>query len=517
MTTVHPWAMRLLFLAVAMSFLFGAPLATRAAETACDCYCAVDGTGAKRQGMLTAEACQSKCETNGSRVAACASSSAELPSEHVMCFKESECTAQGGKLDTKYQPGECMQGERYCYPDSSKAAKVTLQVSIGSLKVPADLGEYIAAVYNWLIGAATLIAIVFIMVGGLQWSFGAASAELMGKAKKRMTNGVIGLVLLLSTYFILATVNPNLLKLKVPDFPMIKTVALVEGQTSCGYLTGTWGTSAYLTQNGAPEDSPHAQGQPAPKGGKPYTVEKPSKGTECGSVATITKDWEGNSVAEQTCTYDYCSGKGERCFVSASGGQCTTCESLVIGNPYFTPSSSLCPQFSRLTTYSGGAPQTRNGYIVNEISQQCFWTGSPFLLTAASLDLDTWKQGACAMLTMDCSAIDTCEDYDTTPQASNLSATVPLEQVIGGMVDGTYNLGDESLDSICSADPCNVAQKEGMEGKKCSAHVPTITGDSLISYITGAPASLLSIIQGNDCKSISVNAEDEAYDRGRTR
>src|SRR3990167_4102187 len=62
------------------------------------------------------------------------------------------------------------------------------------------LGDYIAGVYKYLIGISTTIAIVMLMIGGLQWSLGASSQENISKAKNRINNALIGLVLLLSVY-----------------------------------------------------------------------------------------------------------------------------------------------------------------------------------------------------------------------------------------------------------------------------------------------------------------------------
>ncbi len=485
--------LHLLSLVVCASFLFGAALSVQAAETVCGCYCKVDGVGAKKIGDVTAQACQDACKAQKKLVAACATDSAQLPDQNITCFDASECTAQNGTLDTKYQPGECMEGERYCYADPSKAIKAKLQVSIGSLTVPEDLGEYVAAAYKWMIGASTLIAIVLIMVGGLQWTMAAVSAEQIAKAKKRIVNGVVGLVLLLSTYLILATVNPNLLKLQVPQLPMIKTVALVDGETSCGYLTGLWGESAtYLTKNGAPTDSPHATDQPPPKGGKPYTLEKPSKGVECGSVATITKDWEGNSVTPEgtTCTYDYCEDKGEKCFVSAAGGQCVGCKEIVSGNSYFTPSTSICSALSLPTTFLGDG--THNQQI-----QQCFWTNAAIFLDRADLtaDYSTWDDGTCAMLTIDCSQITTCWDYKTKAKVENTVGTLELGSVpFSGTVNTVFGdilMGDESLASVCNDDPCLVSARKEMENMECVS--PVFAGDN--STLT----TLLTFLLSNNC------------------
>lgn len=70
------------------------------------------------------------------------------------------------------------------------------------------IGEYITGVYKFLIGFALTIAIVMMMVGGLQYVIGATSGEI-GKAKERIRNAIVGLVLLLFVYVILFTVNPQ--------------------------------------------------------------------------------------------------------------------------------------------------------------------------------------------------------------------------------------------------------------------------------------------------------------------
>jgi len=94
------------------------------------------------------------------------------------------------------------------------------------------LADYISAIYLWLIGSATLIAIVMIMIGGLQWTLSGGSVMGDGgkssasAAKTRIKNAVIGLVLLMSTYMILFIVNPNLVKLAFPELEAIPLVDL---------------------------------------------------------------------------------------------------------------------------------------------------------------------------------------------------------------------------------------------------------------------------------------------------
>lgn len=102
------------------------------------------------------------------------------------------------------------------------------------------LGDYIAGIYKYLLGISTTIAIVFIMVGGLQYAFGGVSEASVTKAKTRIFNSIIGLVLLMSTYLILYIVNPNLVSLKFPELENIDYESLlVDSGDNSGYTNWT--------------------------------------------------------------------------------------------------------------------------------------------------------------------------------------------------------------------------------------------------------------------------------------
>ncbi len=99
------------------------------------------------------------------------------------------------------------------------------------------LGEYIAGIYTYLLGIATTIAIVMLMIGGLQWAIGGVSAESIGKAKTRIKNAATGLVLLMSTYLILYTVNPELIKLQFPELSVAQFIPISTEDTGSDVST----------------------------------------------------------------------------------------------------------------------------------------------------------------------------------------------------------------------------------------------------------------------------------------
>lgn len=82
------------------------------------------------------------------------------------------------------------------------------------------LGAYVAGVYRYLIGFALTVAIVMIMVGGLQYVLGASSGDVKS-GKKRITDAIEGFVLLMFVYVILYTVNPETTLFRALDLTQI--------------------------------------------------------------------------------------------------------------------------------------------------------------------------------------------------------------------------------------------------------------------------------------------------------
>ncbi len=435
----------LLVLCVSVSFVFGVSSATYAQESSCSCYCATQQGALPSLNATTDSTCRDTCESAGNSVATCARDASGLPSQNVSCFTKKQCTNQEGIFDS-YQPPECIPNMHYCYPDPSKRIEVTLSTSIAGLTVTGDLGEYISYAYKWMLGAGTTIAIVFLMVAGLRWTLGGANAEQIGKAKKTVTNAVIGLVLLMLTYIILLTVNPQLLKLQVPSFPMIRAVALVSEDDTCEYLLGKYRGKPYLVTYGAPSNSPFAIGQPQPQGGHPYTLKEDttSQGGLCGSIVEISKDWEGNEVlAGETCQFTYCSKEDEKCMGTGKTAQCVTCNqvassSLVSSPTGVVPSESTCAELAPQHRYSGNA----NNLIV---ANYCNYVETK---TATSV------LSRCASMSIQCLSVSTCEKYSLT-QITGWST------LLYAQLDPSTDVYGMTLQKLCTEDPCLVGARSG--------------------------------------------------------
>lgn len=174
---------------------------------------------------------------------------------HKTAFKKSTYTQSGWDDATKLSL-ECYQAHLLASPPqetkpSQGAVLPKLSVDIptvsfspvleksGNLEIN-FLGDYIQGVYKYLIIISGFLAIVFVLIGGLQWTFGATSSSQLSDAKKRIKNGVTGLILILCVVLILAIVNPQLItfnpltieRIEPIELPLVTEVMEEEGEKS---------------------------------------------------------------------------------------------------------------------------------------------------------------------------------------------------------------------------------------------------------------------------------------------
>ena len=72
------------------------------------------------------------------------------------------------------------------------------------------LPEYIKYLFNFLIGIGGILAFAIFLYGGVMWLLSAGNPGIIGAAKKKMLNGIMGLGLLLCSYLIIYAINPDL-------------------------------------------------------------------------------------------------------------------------------------------------------------------------------------------------------------------------------------------------------------------------------------------------------------------
>ena len=83
-----------------------------------------------------------------------------------------------------------------------------------SVDTTVGIESYINTLIKILIGLMSVLAVIMIVVGGIQYMVSSSGGEKQG-GKDRITNALMGLVLALSAYLILNTINPHLVNLHV--------------------------------------------------------------------------------------------------------------------------------------------------------------------------------------------------------------------------------------------------------------------------------------------------------------
>lgn len=142
---------------------------------------------------------------------------ASQPSQPIFIpgWTQAECTKAGG--DWIPDASGKTSGD-FCY--AKQDINYTPQISIGGGTIT-NLGDYVAKAYNYALGFVLMLAIIMVMIGGIQYIVARGGGG-VGAAKKRIGNAILGVVLLSCAYLILNTVSPALVKLSLPRVPLLK-------------------------------------------------------------------------------------------------------------------------------------------------------------------------------------------------------------------------------------------------------------------------------------------------------
>jgi hypothetical protein len=415
--------------------------------------------------------------------------------ENLQCWTKEACVNDwdgDGKEDGRWATDkeeksneECGGSQyRFCYPPKEN---LDLNVSIptgGKIKTSVtDLGDYVGAFYNYLVGVAATIATVMIIVSGAQYVAAAGSGE-VGKAKERIKNAVTGFVILLFAVVLLFTVNPQLVKLEVPSVPRVRQVVFFGDETTCEF---------YLSKGYTVTDSDGSEY--AISSGETFVPEAGE--VWCGLPdATVTADPQGNPMSEETpCVWSWCGGfvesitsvagdmKGEKKCQEVSGKrQCVGCWEATTDNPLgVTPNSGQC------------------GYLTPEVAEdnvaqkyQCLHSRDNGFEPSETFD-STWE-GLCALVAYDCTKITTCDGYD-----SIIAWNDDGKQLLPSFEDSTLLYSYH--ESICESNPCNVSGGCKQDLSLVETALATYVNNATLGFTEWLNAGLGTSETGIECVS----------------
>ena len=141
-----------------------------------------------------------------------------------------------------------------CIPGPNGYCPLTALPGTSDATGNVNINTYIPAVVKLIIGIAGALAVIRIIFGGIKYMTSDAF-EQKSDAKETITNAIIGLLLAMSAYIILFTINPNLVNLKL-SIEGLRVGSAID--TNLGSTTPTTGgsiagvniTSSCIDKNG---------------------------------------------------------------------------------------------------------------------------------------------------------------------------------------------------------------------------------------------------------------------------
>lgn len=147
----------------------------------------------------------------------------DIPNQTIPNINTNELTPSGQNTNTDYKPLAPLPGLDDVYDTTGNC----------------PLGKYLKIMIGLVIGIATVLAMVMIVLGGMEYM----TSELISSkeaGKEKIKNAIIGLLIALGAWLILNTINPTLLNVCLGDIP--KANIFIEPET----IEETIGTAGYI-------------------------------------------------------------------------------------------------------------------------------------------------------------------------------------------------------------------------------------------------------------------------------
>lgn len=152
------------------------------------------------------------------------------PAFNPLCWKKDDCNAtraqilqqevKGAKADSAgwLQEDPCTGDWGKCLPSGITVT----EIAFGGKKEFANLGDFLKTNFDLAIAVAGILAVIMIIIAGVQWVTSGGNSEMISSAKKRIGGALTGLLIAYLSYTILNTINPALVNLRLPQNFLIR-------------------------------------------------------------------------------------------------------------------------------------------------------------------------------------------------------------------------------------------------------------------------------------------------------
>ncbi len=443
--------MRILLLCAAVMMSFVIPLTTNAAQT-CSCFCGNEAEGAFKVGSSFTDTneCLKVCKDFDDEAIGCFTNEADWPIKSNKCWTEEQCTGgiQEGKGNTWDDDIAACVHEPikmgYCY---LAPRTLTTIIAISGDNTFASLADYINALYKYLVPVMSIVAIIMVMVAGLQYILSRGNPSAVKQAKERIVQAVVGIILLLSAYTLARLLDPSLVNLEQLRVPMVKEVVLLDEGSKC----------ETLALAGIEIDS---------VAGASFVDKTCSyeKGAVQGIVTDMANVDPNVSIGQwkegDKCDYSKCS-QGSTCMSTG----CVECASVAIKGAWTEDatkwSATVNVPFTDLT------PSTNNCDLMSDTDNLCMYTAGGDTLLANFLPSCVSVPIECNKLKSDVKAgTDSCALYGS--KIKEKQSYWPWPNIVGKNVLQEFTMEeyakvDPSIyETVCNSDPCELGAIGGM-------------------------------------------------------
>ncbi len=250
----------------------------------------------------------------------------KIPALDPSCWLPEPCEDVGGHIEKDEACGG--EGSEWgrCYPGAKPIALGIKIEGVGEVK---DIAEYIALIYKYTVGVGAILATAMIVWGGIVYLTAGGVPERITRAKEYISNALIGLVLLYTSYLLLQTLNPDLVKLRMPRVYMIRPI--YAGSLYCNELEPVKGKSLeFAFAADSPDQTPKSLAEiknyplklEQTKCGRIYYEklrgEQTCVGTDCKNWKTKIGPEEKVCDGEVKCVCDF--SQEQKKYYCASGG-----------------------------------------------------------------------------------------------------------------------------------------------------------------------------------------------------
>lgn len=443
--------MRFLLLCAAVMMSLVIPLTTNAAQ-ACSCFCGNETEGAFKVGSSFTDTneCRKACKDSDDEAIGCFTNEADWPIKSSKCWTEEQCTGgtQEGKSNTWDDAIAACVHEPvrmgYCY---LAPRTLTTIIAISGDNTFASLADYINALYKYLVPVMSIVAIVMVMVAGLQYILSRGNPSAVKAAKERIVQAVVGIVLLLSAYTLARLLDPSLVNLEQLRVPMVKEVVLLDEGSKC----------ETLALAGIQIDSVEGAN----------FVDKTCSYAEGGVQGIITDMANvdpnvsiGKWKKGDKCNYSKCN-QGSTCMSTG----CVECASVAIKGAW-TPDATTWSATVNVP-FTGIVPSENNCGLMNDTAGVAAGNGSLCMYTEGGDTLLANFLPSCVSVPINCNtlssraraATDRCTVYGDIEEKQsywpwpNVAAINVLEEFT---VKGYAAVDPSIYETICNSDPCSL-------------------------------------------------------------